>query len=122
MLGFANATYHLSADPLDVLPIGLGHRRQILIALDGFLAAQFAATHDKDDCRHRDDATDDKSESAFVFVHDNCPTRAAGARFRDAPSLSLKPGEKPSRNQAISWMGTALRAAAMSPSYSPRRI
>lgn len=48
-------------------------RRQVLVALDRFLAAKVAAADDEDHGSKRDNAADDQSEKAFVLVHHRQP-------------------------------------------------
>jgi len=53
--------------------IGGGDRRQILVAFDGFLAAQLAAAQDEDRRRQGDEAADDDAKSSVLCFHDVIP-------------------------------------------------
>jgi hypothetical protein len=62
--------------------VGRGDRRKILVSLDGFLTAQFAAAENEDGRDDGNDAADDDAEcSVAVFVHD-VSNVCSSARFR----------------------------------------
>src|SRR5207342_236837 len=63
--------------------VGRRNRRKILIAFDGFLPAELAASDNEDDGYRGDDAADDNTEcAASIVFHDIHSTFAACTLFR----------------------------------------
>src|SRR6185436_20904730 len=75
------------------LLVGGRNRREILIALDGFLPAKLAARENEHDCYRGDDAADDNAEPAASIVFHDIHSTFAATRGSGAASCVQKSAE-----------------------------
>ena len=79
------------------LLVGRRNRRKILIALDGFLPAKFAAGENEDNGYRGDDAADDNAEPAASIIFHDIHSTFATTRGSGAASC-VQNRQKSSRN------------------------